>query len=102
MRIVPIACLKDNYAYIVASDGGAAAIVDASEAAPVRDAIRREGVRARAIWSTHHHWDHVGGNEELLRDLALEIVAHASDAGRVPGLSRGVDTGDVVRVGDIV
>jgi hydroxyacylglutathione hydrolase len=101
MRIVPIACLKDNYAYMVASDGGAAAIVDASEAAPVRDAIRREGVRACAIWSTHHHWDHVGGNEELLRDLALEIVAHASDVGRVPGLSRGVETGDVVRAGDI-
>jgi hydroxyacylglutathione hydrolase len=101
MRIVPVACLKDNYAYIVASNDGVAAIVDASEAAPVREAIKREGVRGLAIWSTHHHWDHVGGNEELSRELALEVVGHASDTSRVPGLSRGVDHGDVVRVGDI-
>ena len=39
---------------------GDAVIVDASEAAPVREALAREGARARAIWSTHHHWDHVG------------------------------------------
>ncbi|MDP9002182.1 MAG: hydroxyacylglutathione hydrolase [Myxococcota bacterium] len=101
MRIVPIPCLKDNYAYLVVDDNGDAAIVDASEAAPVRDAVQREGVEARAIWSTHHHWDHVGGNEELSREMDLEVVGHRSDAARVPGLSRGVDTDDVVRVGGI-
>ena len=41
MRIVPIPCLQDNYAYLVVSDGGHAAIVDASEAEPVRDALRK-------------------------------------------------------------
>src|SRR5258708_6539384 len=40
MRIVPIPCLKDNYAYLVVSEGGEAAIVDASEAEPVRAAVR--------------------------------------------------------------
>ena len=49
MRIVTVPCLSDNYAYLVVDDGGEAAIVDASEAAPVRDALRREGVRAKAI-----------------------------------------------------
>jgi hydroxyacylglutathione hydrolase len=101
MRTVPIPCLKDNYAYLVVADSGEAAIVDASEAAPVRDAIRREKVRPRAIWSTHHHWDHVGGNDELAREMGLEIIGHVSDKGRLPGLSHGVETNDVVRVGDI-
>lgn len=101
MRVVPIPCLKDNYGYLVTVDEVDAVIVDASEAAPVRDAIRREGLRPRAIWSTHHHWDHVGGNEELARELGIEVVAHASDAGRVPGFSRGVETGDVVKIGDV-
>jgi hydroxyacylglutathione hydrolase len=101
MRVVPVPCLKDNYAYLVVSGDGEAAIVDASEAAPVRDALKREGLRARAIWTTHHHWDHVGGNEELARDLGLEVVAHVSDGARVPGMTRAVDTGDVVRVGDV-
>jgi hydroxyacylglutathione hydrolase len=101
MRVVPVPCLKDNYAYLVIDESGEAAIVDASEAAPVLKALAREGATARAIWSTHHHWDHVGGNEELARALSLEVVGHASDFTRLPALTRAVDTGDVVGVGDL-
>jgi hydroxyacylglutathione hydrolase len=101
MRVVPVPCLTDNYAYLVVADSGDAAIVDASEASPVREAILREGVRARAIWSTHHHWDHVGGNEELSREMSLEVVGHVSDARRLPAISLKVETGDVVRVGQV-
>ena len=67
----------------------------------MRDALAREGVRARAIWSTHHHHDHVGGNEELGRELGVEVTGHVSDRERLPGLVHGVDTGDVVRAGDV-
>jgi hydroxyacylglutathione hydrolase len=101
MRVVPIPCLKDNYAYLVIAATGEAAVVDASEAAPVREAVEREGVRLAAIWSTHHHHDHVGGNEELALEFDVEVVAHVSDRGRVPAQTREVDTGDTVRVGDI-
>jgi hydroxyacylglutathione hydrolase len=101
VRVVTVPCLQDNYAYLVIASNGDAAIVDASEAGPVRDALRREGAAARAIWSTHHHYDHVGGNEELARELGLEVVGHVSDRARVPALTRGVDTGDTVRVGDV-
>jgi hydroxyacylglutathione hydrolase len=102
MRVVIVPCLSDNYAYLVISSTDEAAIVDASEAAPVRRAIEREGVKLRAIWSTHHHWDHVGGNEELARAFGgIDIVGHVSDQGRVPGLTRGVDSGDTVVVGDV-
>jgi len=101
MRIVPVPCLSDNYAYLVISGTGEAAVVDASEAAPVRDALRREGARLTAIWSTHHHLDHVGGNGELAAGGAIEVVAHVSDRGRVPAQTRAVDTGDTVRVGDV-
>ncbi len=101
MRIVPIPCLSDNYAYLVVGNDGEGVIVDASEAPPVREAILREGVRVRAIWSTHHHWDQGGGNEELARELGAEVVGHASDTGRLAGLSRGVETGDTVRAGGI-
>jgi hydroxyacylglutathione hydrolase len=93
--------LKDNYAYLVIASGGDAVVVDASEAQPVRDAVKLEGVRLVGIWSTHHHYDHVGGNEELARELSLEVVGHVSDRERVPALTRVVDTGDTVQVGDV-
>ncbi len=101
MRILPVPCLKDNYAYLVMNDDGDAVVVDASEADPIREAVRRAGANVRAIWSTHHHWDHVGGNEELAGEFRVEVVGHSSDRGRLPGLSHGVETGDVVRAGAI-
>ena len=97
MRVVAVPCLSDNYAYLIVGDAGEAIVVDASEAAPVREALRRQGVRLAAIWSTHHHWDHVGGNEELAREFSVEVVGHASDKGRLPGLTRGIGAGDTVR-----
>lgn len=100
-RIVPVECLADNYAYLVVADSGEAAVVDAAEAAPVRAAAKREGATVRALWCTHHHWDHVGGNEELAREWGAEVVGHVSDRGRLAAMTRGVDTGDVVRVGKI-
>jgi hydroxyacylglutathione hydrolase len=101
VRIVTVACLADNYAYLLIAADGGAVVVDASEAAPVRDAIRREGVRLRAIWSTHHHHDHVGGNVELAREFQANVVGHASERKRVPGLTDAVNTGDVVSSGDV-
>jgi hydroxyacylglutathione hydrolase len=101
MRVVTVPCLADNYAYLVISSTGETAIVDASEAEPVRRAVEREGVTPRFIWSTHHHWDHVGGNEWLARELGLEVVGHVSDRARLPAITRGVDSGDKLVVGDV-
>ena len=97
MRIVPVPCLKDNYAYLVI-DGDIAAIVDPGEAAPVAEAARREGVTLQAIWLTHHHHDHVGGVEEL---GIAEVVAHVGDRTRAPKVSHPVDEGDVVALGSL-
>jgi hydroxyacylglutathione hydrolase len=93
--------MKDNYAYLVVTGAGIA-VVDPSEAPPVRAALKREGGPLKAIWATHHHPDHVGGNEELTHDPgAGAVVAHESDRGRVPAQTRGVDTGDVVSLDDV-
>lgn len=102
MRVVPVPCLRDNYAYLVIDDGGAAAVVDPGEAKPIVEAARREGVRLAAVWATHHHPDHVGGVKELAATIdGLEVVAHASDRGRVAAVTRAVDDGDVVELGGL-
>jgi hydroxyacylglutathione hydrolase len=101
MRVLSIPCLSDNYAYLVVCDEAKkAALVDASEAGPVIEAVRAAGVTLEAIWCTHHHHDHVGGNEEVARTFGIkEIAGHTSDRGRIPGQTTFLDTGDTVGVG---
>jgi hydroxyacylglutathione hydrolase len=120
MRIVPIPCLSDNYAYLlVCRETKEAAIIDVSEAGPVLGAIdqgagtqdsrrdlstvlhsNREDVRIVAILSTHHHHDHVGGNEEVRSKLGIDrVYGHGSDRGRIPGQTQYLQEGDTFEIG---
>jgi hydroxyacylglutathione hydrolase len=103
MRVLPIPCLSDNYAYLVAAESSnEAVVIDPSEASPVIAALEREGLKLVAILNTHHHWDHVGGNDELLaRFGALPVYAHASDLGRVPKQTERVEEGNSFKIAGI-
>jgi hydroxyacylglutathione hydrolase len=85
-KVTSIPCLEDNYAYLLEDDSGAIAVVDVSEAEPVEEAVARRGGRLDAIFSTHHHHDHVGGNEVIARrHPGVRIYGFESDRGRIPG-----------------
>lgn len=89
LRVVPVPCLADNYAYLVIV-GTRAAVVDPGEAAPVEHALRTEGVELTEVWCTHHHLDHVAGVGELAATRpALRVRASVYDgrAERIPGLT---------------
>ncbi len=102
MKIVQIPLLRDNYGYlIVCQRTHTAAIIDPSEAEPVLRRIEQDKVALKAILNTHHHRDHTGGNEGLLASGKLEVYGHKSDAGRIPGLTRAVDEGDIIEIGDL-
>lgn len=96
MLVTPIPCLKDNYAYlVVCEETGEAAIVDPSEAPPVALAVDASKAKLSAIWNTHHHFDHVGGNEEIVKKYGVKTVCgHVSDEGRIPGQTRRLNEGD--------
>lgn len=103
MKVVPVPCLRDNYAYlIICEETGEAGVVDPSEARPVLREIQNLGVQLAAILNTHHHWDHVGGNDELLNHYPhLAVYGHASDKGRIPGQTVFLEEGDKVAVGKL-
>ncbi|HJT42968.1 MAG TPA: hydroxyacylglutathione hydrolase [Rhizomicrobium sp.] len=90
VQIETIACLSDNYAYLVRS-GDQCAVVDPSEAAPVQRALAEKGWNLTHILNTHHHPDHTGGNLALKQATGAQIVGPAKDAARIPGLDIGVD-----------
>lgn len=88
---------SDNYAYLV-REGGRAVVVDPSEAAPVLARVAELSVELVAVLNTHHHPDHVGGNEELRAATGCEIIGPAHDSRRIPGFTRGAVPGDPLEV----
>ena len=101
MKIHQIPLLRDNYGYLlVCEKTNKTAIVDPSEGEPVLRRIEQEKVEPVAILNTHHHRDHTGGNEELLAQHKVDVYGHRSDSTRIPGLTRGVEEGDEVQIGE--
>ena len=88
----------DNYVWLMHDPAsGEAAVVDPSEAAPVEAALTQLGAQLTAIWCTHHHFDHVGGNEELCaRWPGVVVYGGKEDLGRIPRLTVPLDDGDEV------
>lgn len=102
IRVVAVPCLKDNFAYLVIAGDGQCAVVDPGEAAPVEAALAREGATLRAVWATHHHYDHVGGVAALVAaHPGIDVVIGAKDAAKTPHVTRELADGDEVALGDL-
>lgn len=102
MNVETIPLLSDNYAYlVVCATTGQAAVVDPADAEPVLARVRELGVDLVAIWNTHHHWDHIGGNEAILKQGPVEVYGHSSDASRIAGFSKGLEHGDAIVLGQL-
>jgi hydroxyacylglutathione hydrolase len=103
MKVIPVPCLKDNYAYLLVDEKtGDAGVVDPSEAPPIEGALKQAGARLIAILNTHHHWDHTGGNKPLLAaHPTLKVYGHASDRGRIEGQTEALQHGQEFALGSL-
>lgn len=100
LQIVRIPALSDNYVWLVHDpDSGKTMVVDPAEAAPVLDEADRRGWRIGAIWNTHWHPDHTGGNAAIKEAHGAAVIAPAAEAVRIPTADRLVVEGDRVMLG---
>ena len=52
----------------------------------VLQAVAEEGVSLTTVLTTHHHWDHAGGNKDLVTRLPGLIVIAGDE--RIDGTTR--------------
>ena len=81
MRIIPVPCRSDNYAYIVIDQtSNKAAVVDPYDVPKVVSAANDAGVEIVSALTTHHHDDHCGGNK-VSRSFYLWRVTEGAQTG---------------------
>ena len=87
MKIQIIPCLKDNYSYLIIDEGSnIACVIDPSEAGPIIEYLENTQIKLKFILNTHHHYDHVGGNQRLKEKYGASIVGYEGDKERIPGI----------------
>ena len=98
MEIKRIPVLSDNYIFVLVDlEQRVAAVVDPAVAQPVIDYLSEIDARLIAIFNTHHHSDHVGGNDRLVKHFPeLCVYGGAEDRGRIPHQKVYLSEGDTV------
>ncbi|XP_028669666.1 hydroxyacylglutathione hydrolase, mitochondrial isoform X2 [Erpetoichthys calabaricus] len=100
MRIELLPALTDNYMYLLIDDETReAAIVDPVEPHKVVDAVKKHGVKLTTVLTTHHHWDHAGGNAKLVK-MVPGLKVYGGDP-RVDALTQKVTHYDTFKVGSL-
>ncbi len=100
IEVVRIPALSDNYIWLAHDDAsGEAIVVDPAQADPVLEAAAARGWRIGAIWNTHWHPDHTGGNAAIKDATGAIVIAPAAEAAKIPTADRLVGEGDTVMLG---
>lgn len=95
--LVPV--LEDNYTFFVSNlDTAETVVIDPAVDSAVDSFLSSKGFQLKAILNTHHHWDHVGANESLIKRHHAQVFGAEHDSHRIPGISTKVKDGDVFSI----
>ncbi|EFA72039.1 hydroxyacylglutathione hydrolase [Cylindrospermopsis raciborskii CENA303] len=102
MQIIQLSALSDNYIFLLYdSYHNIAAVVDPAQPEPVIEKLTELQCNLVAIFNTHHHHDHVGGNQKLIEKFPqVTIYGGIQDRGRIPGQQVFLQANDIVKFGD--
>ena len=89
-----------NFNYLVACpETGEALAIDPLDHEKTLATAKVKGWQITQILNTHEHHDHIGGNAAVVAATGARVIAHQRAAGLIPGVDRGVQAGDVIKVG---
>ncbi|OBZ75643.1 putative hydroxyacylglutathione hydrolase C13B11.03c [Grifola frondosa] len=100
MKVLPVPVREDNYAYLLIDEASqSAAAVDPYDVPKVKAAAENAGVQIVAGITTHHHFDHSGGNQVFASTYPDVPIYGGSE--RVPALTNLVKDKEEFSIGAI-
>ena len=92
-----------NFNYLIACpETGEALAIDPLDSTKTLAAAKVKGWQITQILNTHEHHDHTGGNEAVVAATGAKVIAHYQAGGKIAGMNRGVQAGDIIKVGKTV
>ena len=98
--IYPITVLQDNIVWVWVHNCNAV-VVDPSVSSPVEKWLLEKGLSLKAILQTHHHDDHIGGTQKLIKRWPeAKVVASKKEFKRIPFQTLSVNDNDIFQLMD--
>jgi len=98
--VLHVCAFEDNYIWLIRGRSpDRVAIVDPGDVDPVLAALEKKHLQPVAILCTHHHGDHVGGVEDILRHYSVPVYGPARE--RIPAIAHRLKEGDRVSLPEL-
>ncbi len=92
-----------NFNYLIACpETGEALAVDPLDHEKCLSRAKDKGWEITQILNTHEHGDHTGGNGPMIEATGAKLLAHAGAGAKIKGIDRGLNAGDIVKIGKTV
>ena len=91
-----IPAFDDNYLWLIGDSSGNAVAVDPGDAAPIVEALDANNLKLAAIFTTHHHGDHIGGVDALVARFQCPVYGPRSR--NIPQVTHPLKEGDRIEV----
>ena len=94
----PIPVLQDNIVWVWVHNCNAV-VIDPSISSPIKEWLLNQNLSLKAILQTHHHEDHIGGTEELIKKWPkAKVIASKKELKRIPFQTFSVSNNDIFQL----
>ena len=102
IKQIPIRNDLRNYMYLLACEKTSNAIaIDPLDHAQCLKVAEELGWTITTVANTHHHHDHIGGNDQVIAATGARLVAHQDAMDSIPGVNTGLIAGDDLQCGEV-
>lgn len=92
-----------NFNYlVVCPESGEALAIDPLDYRKCLGVAKDNGWDITQVLNTHEHGDHIGGNGPVIAATGAKLLAHANAKNAIQGIDRGLNAGDVIKIGRTV